>query len=152
MIYDLEGLFAQADAAAGISTMRRNPVTGSKWVHGLDSRREQMDAASAALWARRVFERERPAFAPELPVNYEERENLKGTGRAIDYLTALYACSLEKSGYSKHPSLPEYIAGALASDMLPDWVAADQELVRRYPPTPLAGLGGGCIWYPPRGR
>ncbi|MCX7342000.1 MAG: hypothetical protein NT037_16070 [Hyphomicrobiales bacterium] len=149
MIYDLEDLFAQADAAAGRSIFRRNPVTGDSWVQGLDSRAEQMDAAAAALSARRWFERERPAFAPELPVNYEEREKLKGTGRAIDYLIALYARSWEASGYSKHPRFAEFAAGALASDMLPDRVATDCELLRCYPPTPLEGLEGGCVWQMP---
>lgn len=146
MKYYLEDLFAQADAEAGICTMRRNPVTGSKWVHRKDSRRAQMRKAEAALIARERFDHERPADARPLPLTYEDRENLKGTGRPIDYLTALYARSWTAVDFGRHPSFAEYLAGALASDMLPDWVAADQELVRRYPPTPLAGLGGGCHW------
>jgi hypothetical protein len=150
MNMNLDDLFAQADAAAGMSTMRRNTVTGGWWMQGLDSRAEQMDAAAAALSARRWFERERPAFAPELPVNYEERENLKGTGRPLDYVTSLFASSWKSAGYGPHPSFPEYVAGALASGMLPDWVANDPELVRRYLPTPLAGLGSGCIWRKPK--
>jgi hypothetical protein len=45
-----------------------------------------------------------------------------------------------------HPRFEEYARGVMASPLAPDFVRNDPELLKRYPPTPLAGLGAGLIW------
>jgi hypothetical protein len=45
-----------------------------------------------------------------------------------------------------HPRFEEYARGVMASPETPDHVRNDPNLLGRFPPTPLPGLGGGLIW------
>jgi hypothetical protein len=37
----------------------------------------------------------------------------------------------------------------MASDWTPKWIREDAQLLSRYPPKPLKGMGGGLIWRGP---
>jgi hypothetical protein len=127
---------------------RTNPVTGGRFVPGLDPIGTQKREAIMALKARDWFETQRPPDAPKLPLTYWDREDLKVDG--IRYIVSLFARSLAMRDYHTdgHPHFEEYTRGVMASGMAPEWVSKDPDLLRRYPPKHLRGLGGGCIWRP----
>jgi hypothetical protein len=143
----VDRLFAEApDRAADIRT---NPVTGGRWVPGLDPIRPQKAAARRALEAAEWFARENPGIGP-LPLSYEQREECKRQGGVINYVKSLYARSLEAQGYNmlRHPSFERYACGVLASPYAPDFMKNDPELLKRYRPRVLHGLGPGLYFDP----
>jgi hypothetical protein len=105
-----------------------------------------------ALAARKWFELNSPPDARPLPLGYNEREDLKVGG--LKHLVAWYACSVACQDYAikKHPSFDDYACGLMASEHI-SYPAAriqeDAELLRRFPPRPLKGLGPALIWEPP---
>jgi hypothetical protein len=123
-----------------------NPVTGSKWVKGLDPEEQQKQDACWALLARKRFAEEGPPDAPPLPLTSGERERLKGGG--LPHILAWYAASLLRLDYDLevHPSFEDYARGVMASPLAPDFIKRDPELNRRFPPKPLGGLGHGLVW------
>ncbi len=125
---------------------RENPVTGGRWVKGVDPIKPQKEAAHRALAAREWFAKVGPADAPPLPLSYDERESLKGGG--LPHLVAWFARSLENLNYdfNKHPSFEDYARGVLASPDAPDFITTNQALISRYPPKELYGLGPGLYW------
>lgn len=128
-----------------------NPVTGGWFVLGLDPIGPQNRLAGKALKARIWFASQKPPDAPDLPLTYEERERLKG-GCNLDYIVALLGRSLAMRYYETegHPGFDEYARGVMASPLTPDFIRNDPELLKRYPPTPLAELGNGLIWRSPK--
>jgi hypothetical protein len=86
-----------------------------------------------------------------LPLGYAEREHLKDGSAA--HIVALYARSLASLKYDvlKHPSFHDYACGTIASQYQGmDSMKKNPELLRRFPPRPLAGLGPGLQWEPPK--
>src|SRR5262245_10610029 len=146
-MFDLQVERLFREAPDRFQKMRRNPVTGSCWVSGLDPIEPQKRAASRALRARAWFASENPGM-PQLPLSYAERENLKCG--ALPHIVAWLARSLEALDYDcgAHPSFEEYARGVLASPLMPYFIMQDQELLKRYPPRPLPGLGSGLCWRP----
>jgi hypothetical protein len=129
-----------------------NPITGGAFVYGEDPIGSQKRAACRALAAREWFTRHAPADAPPLPLSYEERENMKhGGGGPLLRIVAWYARSLEarKYDFDEHPPFEDYVRGVLASDYAPYFIK-DADLMKRYPPCPLPGLGSGLYWDPPK--
>ena len=102
-----------------------------------------------ALAARKWFELHGPPDAPPLPLGHNEREDLKVGG--LKHLVAWYACSVACQDYAveKPPSFYDYACGLMASEYAPDFIKKDEELQRRFPPRPLAGLGPALVWEPP---
>jgi hypothetical protein len=143
----VEKLFEEADDRH--DEFRRNPVTGGRFVRTIDPVRPQKRLAEKALEARDWFAPQRPRDATELPLTYEERERIKVEG--VGYIVALLARSLAMRNYETkgHPRFEEYARGVMASPLTPGFVRNDPELLKRYPPTPLAGLGGGLVWRRP---
>jgi hypothetical protein len=125
-----------------------NPVTGSRWVSGVDPVEPQMQAAWRALLARQWFAMTGPPGAPPLPLSYNEREALKVGGPT--HLVAWFAGSLEcrKYNYKNHPSFEEFACGVMASPYAPHFITQDQQLLKHYPPRALSGLGPGLVWQP----
>ena len=99
--------------------------------------------------ARKWFEINGPPDARLLPLGYAEREALKHGG--IDHIVAWYARSLACRNYAveKHPSFDDYACGLMASEHTPYFIKKDDELLRRFPPRSLTGLGPGLVWEPP---
>jgi hypothetical protein len=138
-----------ANAPDRCQPTRRNPVTSGLFVPGLDSIKVQRKQATRALTGRDWFANQKPANAPELPLTYDDREELKG-GDPLRYIVSLFARSLAPDyEVARHPDFNTYARGVMASPNTPNWIRQDPNMLRRYPPLPLEGLGGGLIW---RGR
>jgi hypothetical protein len=70
----------------------------------------------------------------------------------MGWLVAEFAASLSHSKYDfrKHPTFEEYARGVMASPLAPDFIKQNPELLMRFPPKPLKGLGRGMVWQPER--
>jgi hypothetical protein len=86
---------------------------------------------------------------PQLPLSYTEREALKGQG-GVGYIMSVFARSLkaQKNDTSKHPSFHAYASGVMASPYAPGFIKTDPDLLDRYPPRALPGLGPGLYFDP----
>jgi hypothetical protein len=142
---EVERLFGENPGSHG--GQYENPVTGGRFIYGVDPIAPQKDAACRALLAREWFALNRPADAPQLPITYEEREYLKWrTGRPLDYVVAQFARSLGTHyDVTEHPSFSEFVSGLLwdhdnSGSGLPLSAEGLAELKRRYPPQKLEGL------------
>jgi hypothetical protein len=126
--------------------MRRNPITGGGWVPGRDPVDQQKHIARRALVVRQWFASHGPGIP--LPLTAEEREALKSRG-GLDHVVSVYASSLAAQEYNiEHPYFDEYARGVMASPATPDFIRKDPQLLKRYPPRPLPGLGPGLVWRP----
>lgn len=99
--------------------VRTNPITGSRFVPGLDSESEQRQLACKLIEADLYFRDLNILGLPQFPWGMAEREALKGTN-LLHHIVALYARSLEYCGYdlSSHPPFPDYISGVLSEQSL----------------------------------
>jgi hypothetical protein len=68
------------EAVDRMETVRTNPVTAARWVHGHDPIKPQKQAARRALRAREWFAVTAPPDAPPLPLSYGELQKLKVGG------------------------------------------------------------------------
>jgi hypothetical protein len=127
---------------------RRNPVTGGRWLSGVDPIGPQKRRACRPLVARAWFAWANPDLPP-FPLSYDEREDIKGRS-GLEYILSVYARSLETQKYDtfRHPSFELYARGVLASEYAPHFIKEDTDLIRRYPPRVLSGLGPGLYWEP----
>ena len=142
---EVERLFSETTASHG--EVYENPVTGGRFVYGIEPIEPQREAAYRALLAREWFAVNSPADAPQLPITYEEREYLKWrTGRPLDYVVAQYARSLGPHyDVTEHPPFSKFVSGLLwdhdnGGSGLPLSAEGLAELKRRYPPQKLEGL------------
>ena len=142
---EVERLFSKNPGSHG--GHYENPVTGGRFVYGIEPIEPQKEAACRALLAREWFAVNGPADAPQLPITYEERECLKWrTGRPLDYVVAQFAGSLGTHyDVTEHPSFSEFVSGLLwdhdnGGSELPLSREGLAELKRRYPPQKLEGL------------
>jgi hypothetical protein len=124
------------------------PIIGGHYVPGEDNIRPLKKKACAALAAREQFYENGPAYAQPLPLSYNEREALKHGG--VPHILAWFARSLEARYYDylEHPPFDDYACGVMASEHTPDFIKKKQ-LLKRFPPRPLDGLGPGLYWEPP---
>jgi hypothetical protein len=146
----VDALFAEMNAARG--DYCTNPVTGGHFIWGDDPIAPQKLLACRGLFAREMFALEAPLDAPILPLSPAEREDLKRSG-GLSTIVGLYARSLEARKYDteEHPSFEDFACGVMASSFNGRlWMKEDEELMLRYPPRPLAGLGPGLMWLPPK--
>jgi hypothetical protein len=131
------------------SCLCENPVTGGKFVRGVDPIKPQKERAERALRARDWFASHASPDAPPLPLSYGDREDLKRGG--LPHIVAWFARSLEARAYDyhEHPSFDDYARGVLASADAPEFITKNEELRRRFPPHSLEGLDGSLYWEPP---
>jgi hypothetical protein len=105
-----------------------------------------------AQLARQHFALHGPSDAPPLPLGYNERESIKGTS-PLNTMVGLYARSWYVCQYDLdlHPSFSDYACGVMASEYN-GWpgLACDAEMLRRFPPRKLVGLGPGLMWNSPK--
>lgn len=133
-----------AHAADRYETTRTNPVTGARWVPGLDSFDKQLEDAHCALLAREAFAIEGPPDCQPLPLSTCEMEALK-SGFSKKYIVALYARSRNSSGFARldHPPFEIYAAGVLALPGIGATILEHHpDLALRWPPRLLPGLDG----------
>lgn len=100
-----------------------------------------------AKCVREWFAKNGPPDLQPLPLGYDERERLKdGTAR---HILAWYARSLAglKYHFGEHPSFDTYARGVMASEFAPEFIKNDADLLERFPPRHLDGLGPGLEWY-----
>jgi hypothetical protein len=128
------------------ASLRQNPVTGGRWLCGADPIGRQKRDACRALVAQAWFAWDNPGL-PQLPLSYGEREDIKGRS-GLEYIISVYARSLAARRYDtdRHPPFEQYARGVLASDYAPDFIKDDTDLIKRYPPRTLPGLGSGLCW------
>jgi hypothetical protein len=126
-----------------------NPFTGGSYMKGSDPIRVQVDKAFIRVKAMVEFGRSGPG-GRRLPLNYNEREDLKATGNPDCVLFALWARSLDahKFNLATHPAFEVYAAGFLSLDTpyREMMLASDPTVIRRYPPQPLEGLSKDSYW------
>ena len=151
---EVERMFGEISAKRG--DLCTNPVTGGEFVFGFDPIRLQKKIAYHALLAREDFALNGPADAPRLPLEHWECEQVRWSGRPLDYFTAQYAkCVVALYNVKAHPSFDEYARGVLwEHDNVPESevpFTSEQlvEMKRRFPPRKLEGLKCFC-WLPPR--
>ena len=103
-----------------------------------------------AKCAREWFAKNGPPDLQPLPLGYAERERLKAGGAA--HIVAWYARSLAnlKYHFGEHPSFDTYARGVMASEFAPEFIKNNPDLLKRFPPRHLDGLGPGLEWYRPK--
>ena len=70
----------------------------------------------------------------------------------LAWLVAQFDASLSCNDYDfrKHPVFEDYARGVMASPLAPAFIKKNPELLIRFPPKPLEGLGRGMVWQPAR--
>jgi hypothetical protein len=146
---EVRRLFGQL-APARFGDICVNPVTGGRWLSGLDPIEEQEQAAYRALRARYWFAQTGPKDAPPLPLSDGERHDLKYRRTPLDHIVSLFGNSLWSRDYAfeEHASFDDFARGVLASPEAPEFLKEDQELLKRYPPRPCLGLDPACAGNP----
>jgi hypothetical protein len=145
----VDRLFA-ADRKAHYRQWASIPIIRGGYIPGEDNVRPLKKMARKALEAREWFKLNGPADLQPLPLNDIEREDL--IWRGVDRILAKYARSLETRKYNtlEHPSFVDYACGVMASEHARDFMRDDNSAKERFKPRPLAGLGPGLYWYPPK--
>jgi hypothetical protein len=149
---EVDRLFSDVIAEPGeICTL---PITGAAIVWGVDPIAPQKEYAIIALLAREWFAVNGPPDAPPLPLydfdSYRGARGLKG-------VVGFYARSLSRQGYGRqsydvrnHPSFYDFACGLMAINTGLWGIEKDENLKKRFPPRPLAGMTPGAYWAPPK--
>jgi hypothetical protein len=147
---EVERLFGQISARRG--ELCENPVTGGDFVYGFDPIRLQKKVAYHALLAREDFALNGPADAPRLPLEHWECEQVRWSGRPLDYLTGQYAkCVVALYNVKARLSFDDYARGVLwehdnvAGSALPFTPEQLAEMKRRFPPRKQAASFGPTV-------
>jgi hypothetical protein len=149
---EVHQLFGQIKGCRG--SLQFNPITADQFVLGDDPIEPQELKANMALEARDWFEAQRPPDAPELPLGLRHcidvRDDAIISENWIACLVSRFGESVAHREYRTegHPLFEEFARGLMASDMWPDEMHKDPDLLRRYPPKPLPGLEHG-VWSQP---
>jgi hypothetical protein len=143
---EVDRLFGKPDAA------NINPITGM--VNWADEPIEpQKRAAIIPLLAREWFAVYGPPDAPPLPLAHEDVEDYR-RARGLAGIVGFFARSWSRQEYDvrKHPSFDDFARGLMARAMDSGlWdLEKDEQLKRRFPPRPLAGMTPGAYWAPPK--
>jgi hypothetical protein len=132
-----------------------NPVTGGRYVYGIDPIEQQKKEARDGLLARERFAIVGPKDMQPLPISDEEIEDRKyawGSKQPPQsFIASSFGYSLRANGhdFKSHPSIEVFARGLMASEHSPDFVKNDKALRKLYPPCPLPGLGPALVWEPP---
>jgi hypothetical protein len=126
-----------------------DPVIGGGFVWGIDPIAVQKKAAVTALLARDWFAVNGPPDAPPLPLSHNDVEDYR-MARGLTGLVGFYARSLAKLSHDvlRHPTFDDFCCGLMAIDTGAWGIEKDENLKRRYPPRPLAGMTSGAYWAP----
>jgi hypothetical protein len=92
---EVDRIFREAFLPRG--SICENPVTGGKFVRGVDPVKPQKERAERALMARDWFLHHAPPDAPPLPLCYGDREDLKVWG--LPHLVAWFAGSVQSRDF-----------------------------------------------------
>jgi len=101
----------------------------------------------AALSARVSFERQKPRWAPQLPLCSDDIDKLlcdkDPRFNLVGYFAASWACV---NWDQSHPPFFVYASGALACPDTPEHIRTDLRLLTEFPPTLLAELDQTLCW------
>jgi hypothetical protein len=125
-----------------------NPITGSAFIRPGDSILAEVRKAMPRLRALFLLGNTGPS-SMALPINYQEREELKLSDNPEYVLWALYGSSLECNSYDldAHPSFSNYARGALLSPRGAILVRQMPNLLSKYRPEELKGLDlASLVW------
>jgi hypothetical protein len=102
-----------------------------------------------ALCSREQFHRDKPAWAPALPLHEKTIAAMERADSIWLRLVGLYACSLRKTEwhYEIHPDFHSYCSGLMSYRATPDRIRNDRELQREFPPRELVGLCDGALYW-----
>ena len=119
---------------------------------GVDPVRPHEVRAIRALLAQARFQREKSPDMPDLPLNMRRKTTLacfKWLSDSALFGRGLYTtpCAAETSGLEGHPDFETFAAWASWRSRVDARAMSETmpELLRRYPPKPLQGLGSG-LW------
>jgi hypothetical protein len=148
---EVDRLFSEIKAKRGDFCI--NPVTGGHFIWGDDLIATQKKAAVDALRAQEWFAVNGPPDAPLLPLSHDEIERYRNA-RGLTGLVGFHARSLARQGWDvrKHPSFEDFCCGLMATNTNMWVIEKDENLKRRFPPRPLAGMTPGAYWAPPLRR
>jgi hypothetical protein len=104
-----------------------------------------------ALVVREQFHQEKPAWAPDLPLRWEDIEALEHDDSNRVCLVGHYAGSLRLEGWDpRHPTFAPFCSAVLADPATPEELRTDPSLLQEFPPHPLEGICGGWLgWRSP---
>jgi hypothetical protein len=101
----------------------------------------------AALRARELFDRQRPSWAPRLPLASADIDVLLGDKDPRINLIGYFAASQACSNWSRsHPPFFVYAAGVMACEHTPEHIRTDSRLLKEFRPTLLAELDQTLCW------
>jgi hypothetical protein len=144
----VDRLFSEIKAKRGECCA--NPATSDGFEWGIDPIAPQKRAAVAALRARELFAINGPPDAPPLPLSIEEYEDYRSNGRGLRRVVGFFGRSLKANGYDiRHPSFEDFARGLIAMCTGLWQIEKDENLKKRFPPRPLAGMTASAIWAPP---
>lgn len=143
----VEQLFADALRQYSNSKFCENPVTGECFVPRHDPIKPHKERAIRALVAHLWFATQKPADAPDLPLDRCTRAALDRED-GLSYLVAAFGYSLNYRDFfiGGHPDFGTFARGVMASARTREVVRNDPDLRRRYPPKPLKGLEPGLVF------
>jgi hypothetical protein len=137
-----------ADALRRSPDVCENPVTGERFVPGDDPVRPHKERAIRALVAQLWFATQKPWGAPDLPLSYDDREEIRWQGSGLFYLVGAFARSLQHGDFwiEGHPDFDTFARGVMASPVTPAKFRNDLDLLHRFRPKPLPGLTPGLVF------
>ena len=148
----VDQLFADARKQYSNSTVCQNPVTGEHFVPGHDPIKPRKELAVRALEAQARFRSdESSAGMPDMPLNVREDNPGKFKWQsARHYVVEAFTNSLRTRGFrqERHPNFETFVRGVMADPWTPAEVRQDPDLLRRFSPKPLKGLGSSLIFEP----
>jgi len=150
----VKNLFEIAPPIPGTG-MRETPVIGGQFMStrltngdlGLPS--GLCERVCRALCSREYFHRDKPSWAPPLPLHKNAIGAMEHASSIWLRLVGYYAFSLKKSDwhYDAHPDFRSYCSGLMHYRATPDKLRNDRELQREFPPKELVGLCDGALFW-----
>jgi hypothetical protein len=125
------------------------PVTGAAIVWGVDPirrrRRPRLSRSSLANGLRSTARR-MPLRCPLSPHDVEGYRHARGLKGVVGF----YARSLARQDYGvrRHPSFEDFARGLMAINTGMWGMEKDENLKKRFPPRPLAGMTDSAFWHP----
>ena len=139
---EIDRLFDNPEAA------HMNPVNGAiNWAR--EPIEPQKKAAIVPLLAREWFAVYGPPDAPCLPISHVDKEDYRNAG-GLKAVVGYYARSLDRQNYDfrRHPPFEDFVCGLMSLTTGRASIDNDENLKRRFPPRPLAGMTSAGFWDP----
>jgi hypothetical protein len=143
----VKSLFENAPWIPG-SGLRETPVIGGHFM----SYKQQLplglcERVCRALASRVQFDRDKPPWAPALPLHKDLIEKMAHADSVWLRFIGLFADSLKKSDwyYDRHPTFHTYCCGLVHYRATPDRLRTNAEILAEFPPRLLPGLCDGYL-------